>query len=134
MLSGGMDPLHVGHLRMIKEASNYGQVIVALNSDEWLMRKKGYVFMPLEDRLEIVAGLRWVSATVPVIDTDDTVCKTIAYYHPTYFGNGGDRKSGNTPEVELCNKKGIELIWSLGGGKIRSSSDLVAAAERKDGF
>lgn len=128
LLSGGFDPVHVGHLRMIQHASQYGDVVVALNSDEWLMRKKGYVFMPFEERREIIAGFRGVSAAVAVVDMDDTVCETIRMYRPWYFGNGGDRKGDNTPEVALCKELGVELLWNLGGGKIQSSSDLVKNA------
>jgi len=56
MVSGGFDPLHIGHLRMIKEAAKYGKVIVVANSDAWLLRKKGYIFMPWEERKEIIEG------------------------------------------------------------------------------
>jgi len=128
LLSGGFDPIHVGHLYMIQQAAQFGDVIVALNSDKWLMRKKGYVFMPFEERREIIAGLRDVSAAVAVVDDDDTVCKTIRLYKPRYFGNGGDRKADNTPEVAVCKELGIELLWNLGGGKVQSSSELVVTA------
>ena len=128
LLSGGFDPVHVGHLRMIQAAAYLGDVIVALNSDEWLMRKKGYVFMPFEERREIIAGFRGVSEAVAVIDEDDSVCETIKLYKPDYFGNGGDRKSDNTPEVILCKEIGVELVWNVGGGKVQSSSELVKNA------
>ncbi len=54
MVSGGFDPLHIGHLRMIKEAAQHGKVIVVVNSDAWLLRKKGFIFMPFEERKEII--------------------------------------------------------------------------------
>lgn len=133
LLSGGFDPVHVGHLRMIQHAAEYGDVVVALNSDEWLMRKKGYVFMPFEERREIIAGFRGVSAAVEVVDKDDTVCETIRTYNPWYFGNGGDRKGDNTPEVQVCKELGVELLWNLGGGKIQSSSELVKNAPVMEG-
>lgn len=125
-LSGGFDPLHVGHVRMINHAAAYGQVVVILNSDEWLMRKKGYVFMPYEERAEILLSLRSVAAVRKVDDTDSTVCEALGRIIPDYFGNGGDRTDKNTPEKELCEKLGIEMVWCLGGGKIQSSSELVA--------
>ena len=134
MISGGFDPCHIGHVRMMKAAAQYGDVIVAVNSDEWLIRKKGYVFMPREERMEIIRSFKWVDRVVPVLDKDDTVCKTISFWRPDFFGNGGDRKSDNTPEVSLCEKYGIELVWNLGGGKIQSSSELVEKSKYfKDG-
>jgi len=127
-LSGGFDPIHVGHLRMIQEAKQYGEVIVIVNSDEWLMRKKGYIFMPFEERCEIIEGFDCVAYTTSVDDTDDTVCEALRKIQPDYFGNGGDRKINNTPEMILCQNLGTKLIWNLGGGKIQSSSELVEAA------
>lgn len=124
-LSGGMDPIHVGHVRMILEASRYGKVIVILNSDDWLLRKKGYFFMPWKERKEIILSIKGVSDVISVDDTDGTVCEALSRVTPKYFGNGGDRKEHNTPEGNLCKKLGIEMIWNLGGDKIQSSSDLV---------
>lgn len=126
MLSGGFDPLHVGHLRMIQEAAKYGRVIIALNSDDWLMRKKGYSFMTWEDRAEILMELKSVWKVISFDDSDKTACDAIKKERPTMFGNGGDRTSSNTPEVSLCQDAGIRLVWNLGGSKIRSSSSLIA--------
>lgn len=131
-LSGGFDPLHVGHVRMINHAAAYGQVVIILNSDEWLMRKKGYVFMPYEERAEILLSLRSVSAVRKVDDTDDSVCEALKRISPDLFGNGGDRTNKNTPEKELCEKLGIELVWNLGGPKIQSSSELVAKTKDEE--
>ena len=125
-VSGGFDPVHIGHLRMIQEASQYGQVIVIVNSDEWLMRKKGYIFMPFKERCEILQGFACVDETVSVDDTDNTVCEALRRLKPTYFANGGDRKTDNTPEMEVCKEVGIRLLWNMGGGKIQSSSTLVS--------
>ena len=118
--------MHIGHLRMIQEAAQYGEVIVIVNSDEWLMRKKGYIFMPFGERCEILRGFRGVKDTTHVDDTDNTVCEALARIKPTYFANGGDRKNNNTPEMEVCAIKGIQLLWNIGGGKIQSSSTLVS--------
>lgn len=131
LLSGGFDPLHVGHLRMIQEAAKLGRVIVALNSDEWLKRKKGYSFMSWEDRAEILMGLQSVWKVISFDDSDETACDAIRKEEPTVFGNGGDRIANNTPEVALCKKMGVRLVWNLGGGKIRSSSDLVESSSIK---
>jgi D-beta-D-heptose 7-phosphate kinase/D-beta-D-heptose 1-phosphate adenosyltransferase len=125
-VSGGFDPVHVGHLRLLEEASQYGKVIVIVNSDAWLMRKKGYIFMPFEERCEILRGMKAVEETTYVEDTDGTVCEALARIKPTFFANGGDRKSDNTPEMDVCAVEGIQLLWGVGGGKIQSSSDLVS--------
>jgi D-beta-D-heptose 7-phosphate kinase/D-beta-D-heptose 1-phosphate adenosyltransferase len=124
-VSGGFDPVHVGHLRMMQEAAAYGDVIVIVNSDKWLMRKKGYIFMPFKERCEILEGLDCVTVTSHVADFDNTVCEALQRLRPDYFANGGDRKTDNTPEMEVCSKLGIELLWNIGGGKIQSSSTLV---------
>lgn len=130
MVSGGFDPIHIGHVRMILEASEYGDVIVVANSDDWLMRKKGYIFMPWEERAEIIRAIKGVSRVERVDDSDDSVCEAIERCRPDAFANGGDRKGNNTPEVALCDNLGIDLIWNVGGGKIQSSSDLVAASKK----
>jgi cytidyltransferase-like protein len=124
-VSGGFDPVHIGHLRMIQESAQYGEVIVIVNSDEWLMRKKGYIFMPFRERCEILQGFTGVRETAAVDDKDDTVCEALRRIKPTYFANGGDRKNNNTPEMDVCDAEGIGLLWNIGGGKIQSSSALV---------
>jgi len=131
MVSGGFDPIHVGHVRMILEAAEHGEVIVVANSDDWLERKKGYVFMPWEERAEIISSIRGVIEVLEVDDSDDTVCEAIDHHRPDIFANGGDRKGDNTPEVSLCNRLGIELMWNVGGGKIQSSSELVSKSRKQ---
>ena len=129
-VSGGMDPIHFGHVRMIQEAAQFGEVIVILNSDEWLMRKKGFVFMPWEERAEILESIKGVKKVVRVDDTDGSVCEALRREKPTYFANGGDRTDKNTPEMEVCIDLGISMLWGVGGGKIQSSSDLVAKLKK----
>tara|TARA_R100000008_G_scaffold79291_1_gene60882 strand:+ start:924 stop:1445 length:522 start_codon:yes stop_codon:yes gene_type:complete len=129
MVSGGFDPVHIGHVRMIQEAAQYGNVIVVANSDEWLMRKKGYVFMPFEERAEILHSIKGVRRVEKVDDSDGTVCEALRRIKPTHFANGGDRTNENTPEMDVCEELGITMVWEMGGGKIQSSSDLVANAE-----
>lgn len=124
-VSGGFDPVHIGHLRMMQAAGRYGRVVVIVNSDDWLLRKKGYVFMPLAERCELLEGFSCVDRTILVDDADNSVCEALVRLKPDYFANGGDRKAGNTPEVELCRTLGIELLWNIGGGKVQSSSELV---------
>jgi len=128
LVSGGFDPAHIGHIRMILEAATYGNVIVVANSDAWLMRKKGYIFMPWGERAEILTAVRGVVRVEKVDDTDGTVCEAIRRLKPTYFANGGDRKIDNTPEMDVCKELGVKLLWNIGGGKIQSSSDLVEAS------
>ena len=125
-VSGGFDPVHIGHLRMMQEAAQYGDVIAIVNSDEWLMWKKGYIFMPFRERCEIIRGFKCVTATSFVGDDDGTVCEALRRLKPDYFANGGDRKTDNTPEMDVCEELEIELLWSVGGNKIQSSSTLVS--------
>ena len=125
-VSGGFDPVHIGHLRMMEDASRHGDVVVIVNSDSWLMRKKGYIFMPFEERCEILKGFTCVSETTSVDDTDDTVCEALQRLKPDYFANGDDRKTNNTPEMDVADKLGIQLLWDVGGDKVQSSSTLVA--------
>jgi D-beta-D-heptose 7-phosphate kinase/D-beta-D-heptose 1-phosphate adenosyltransferase len=135
VVSGGFDPIHIGHVRMILEASQEGDVIVIANSDEWLQRKKGYVFMPWEERAEIIRSIRGVADVVRVNDMDNSVCEAIKRLHNSgrcdMFANGGDRKNTNTPEVKLCEELRIKMLWNVGGGKIQSSSDLVSSAQEE---
>ena len=127
-VSGGFDPIHKGHIQMIREAAQYGQVIVFLNSDDWLIRKKGYRFMPFEERAFIAGSIKGVVVVSNVDDSDGTVCAGLKRFKPDYFANGGDRYRTNTPEMEVCEELGITMLWNVGGGKIQSSSDLVSRA------
>jgi D-beta-D-heptose 7-phosphate kinase/D-beta-D-heptose 1-phosphate adenosyltransferase len=125
MVSGGFDPIHKGHIRMIQEAARKGDVIVIINSDEWLMRKKGFVFMPFEERVEIIKSIKGVTSSLGIDDNDNTVCEALRKYRPDYFANGGDRTNTNTPEMAVCEELGIEMLWEVGGGKVQSSSALT---------
>ena len=125
-VSGGFDPIHMGHVRMILDAGSLGDVIIIANSDAWLMRKKGYVFMPYEERQEILYALKGVVDVVEALDDDDTVCKSLEKLRPDIFANGGDRKEGNVPEYKLCEKLNIKMMFGIGGrDKPQSSSWLV---------
>lgn len=130
-VSGGFDPIHKGHVRMIRAASAFGSVIVIANSDEWLLRKKGYAFMPFEERAEILESIKGVVAVVKAKDDDETVCETLRDLRPSMFANGGDRKGDNVPEVALCEELGIQMLWNVGGEKIQSSSWLVEKSKEK---
>ena len=128
-VSGGFDPIHKGHVQMIREAAEYGNVIVILNSNDWLVRKKGYKFMSFDERAYIAGSIKGVIIVANVDDSDGTVCKALRRFKPDYFANGGDRYENNTPEMDVCEELGIEMLWNIGGGKIQSSSQLVNNAK-----
>lgn len=126
VLSGGFDPVHVGHIRMIQEAARrYDRVGIILNSDAWLTRKKGSPFMCWDERHEVMSSIVGVSFVTGVDDRDGSVCSALRLLRPDAFGNGGDRTASNTPEMKLCDELSIDLVWGLGGGKVQSSSDLT---------
>tara|TARA_B100000214_G_scaffold347784_1_gene299380 strand:+ start:796 stop:1263 length:468 start_codon:yes stop_codon:yes gene_type:complete len=126
MVSGGFDPVHAGHIRMIRAAAKYGDVIVIANSDTWLHEKKGFVFMDFDQRAEILNSIKGVVLVDSVDDSDGTVCEAIRRLRPDYFANGGDRGKHNTPEQNVCDELGIEMLWSIGGDeKVAASSELV---------
>ena len=126
MVSGGFDPVHAGHIRMIRDAAKYGNVIVIANSDDWLFRKKGFVFMEWTRRVEILNAIKGVILVDSVDDSDGTVCEAIRRHKPTYFANGGDRGKSNTPEQSVCEELNVQLLWGIGGEeKVDSSSDLA---------
>jgi len=136
MVSGGFDPVHIGHVRMIQEAKKLGdELVVVLNNDNWLKFKKGFVFMSEEDRKEIIEAIEGVDRVFITSHEKNTkdisICRELEIIHPHIFANGGDRKPDGepVPEVELCKKLGIEIIYNVGhGGKVRSSSELVKKA------
>ena len=133
IVSGGFDPLHVGHIELFNKAKDIGGLIVILNNDDFLARKKGKAFMPFEERKIILENLQMVDLVIPSIDKDDTVCASLeglaslreGVDAELYFCNGGDRTSGeNTPEHRLCEKLEIHTVYGL-GEKIQSSSCLT---------
>jgi cytidyltransferase-like protein len=133
MVSGGFDPVHAGHIRLIRAAAEYGDVIVIANSDKWLFNKKGFVFMDFKQRTEILNAIKGVILVDSVNDSDGTVCEAIMRHKPDYFANGGDRGFTNTPEVTICEEMGIPCLWGVGGDrKLASSSDLVQSVRSFD--
>ena len=136
MVSGGFDPVHIGHVRLFREAKKLGdELVVVLNNDNWLRFKKGFAFMLETDRKEIIESLkdvdRVIITTHPENTNDISVCKEIEEIRPHVFANGGDRKHDNIPEYRLCKKLGIKMVFNVGeGGKIRSSSELVRQARK----
>lgn len=138
-VSGGFDPLHVGHVRMFQAARKLGdKLVVILNNDNWLEDKKGFAFMPEKERAEIIEAFSFVDRVYITKhtkkDADRSVSKALAVLKPAVFANGGDRKSvKDIPEAAVCSMLGIKMVFNIGkGGKIQSSSWLIdAAANRK---
>ena len=129
-VSGGFDPIHIGHIRMIREASKLGKLIVILNNDAFLTRKKGRPFMPLEERKEILENIKGVDSVFVSIDEDDSVSKSLEAIRPDIFANGGDRKNeSEIREAEVCKRLGIEMVFNVGGEKVQSSSWLTKSSD-----
>jgi D-beta-D-heptose 7-phosphate kinase/D-beta-D-heptose 1-phosphate adenosyltransferase len=138
MISGGFDPIHIGHVRYIKEAQKLGnKLVVIINNDNWLRAKKGKEFMGELDRKEIVEAFPGVDEVYITehkagMNYNDpierSVCDALRKIRPHIFANGGDRKpSGDpVPEVAVCKELGIKMVYNVGhGGKVRSSSEIV---------
>ena len=136
-VSGGFDPVHRGHVRMFNEAKKLGdRLLVILNNDNWLRAKKGYAFMPEDERKEIIEAFAAVDQVLLTSHEPDprdmSVCAELRALKPDIFANGGDRKSDNVPEYALCEELGIEMAFEVGqGGKIQSSSWLIAGSAGK---
>jgi D-beta-D-heptose 7-phosphate kinase/D-beta-D-heptose 1-phosphate adenosyltransferase len=135
MVSGGFDPIHIGHIRYIQEAKKLGdKLIVVINNDNWFEVKGKPVFMPDKERKEIIEALACVDKVIisfhPKGTKDISVCNEIRKIKPNIFANGGDRspKLVDIPssEYNVCKELGIEMVFNVGhGGKIRSSSELL---------
>ena len=127
MVSGGFDPIHKGHVDYILHASKMCDVlIVVVNGDSFLKRKKGYAFMSLEERCYICRNIKGVDYVYGFESNSDTVDEAIKDIHPDIFFKGGDRTGPeNIPEWAICQMLSIDLVIGVGGGKTQSSSDLV---------
>jgi len=129
--SGGFDPLHIGHIRLFKEAKKLGdKLIVILNTDDFLLRKKGFVFMSQDERKEVIEGIKWVDEVVLSIDRDQTVCKTLEMLKPDIFAKGGEWTPVNLPEKEVCDRLGIKIVYGL-VGNVQSSTKLALEVVEK---
>lgn len=137
--SGGFDPLHIGHLRCIQQSSKIAtdlslekdpytaKLVVIVNGDGFLRRKKGRPFMSHEERMEIIDGIEGVDYVVGWDDGTQTVSGAIEILEPDVFAKGGDRTDkSNVPEWEVCDRLGCKIMFGVGGGKIQSSSNLIA--------
>ena len=130
-VSGGFDPLHVGHVRMFAAARKLGdRLVVILNNDHWLRSKKGFAFMPQRERAEMIQMFPFVDKVVITNhvpgDADRSVVRALQQLKPDIFANGGDRKIGCIPEIMVCGKIGCKPVYNVGkGGKVQSSSWLL---------
>ena len=148
LITGGFDPLHSGHLALIKSAKEMSLLVaVGLNSDAWLYRKKGYVFMPFEERKEILESLSLVHKVFSFNDSDDTACRAIQVCAWTYprtrtiiFCNGGDRTEKNIPELGYQPTSHnepdpiIEFAFGVGGTDKKNSSSELVKTHRNWGY
>ena len=137
-VSGGFDPIHIGHVRYMQEAKKLGnELVVILNNDNWLKLKgKPAAFIPEKERKEIIEALACVDQVIISKHSRNTkdisICNELAQIKPDIFANGGDRFSSNIPEFKLCKELGIKMVFNIGkGGKIRSSSDLLKDYSKK---
>ena len=138
-VSGGFDPIHIGHVRLFNEAKKLGdELVVILNNDNWLKRKKSFILMPENERKEIIESLKPVDEVIISKHCKNfknrSICAELAELKPDIFANGGDRNkkdarkksSSLSPEQVLCQKLGIKMVFNVGkGGKIQSSSWLA---------
>ena len=134
LVTGGFDPLHSGHIDLFNEAKKLGDtLIVGVNTDEWLTRKKGRPFMPFEVRHAIVSNLKMVDDTVSWDDSDNSACGAIfklmctkAHNKKIIFANGGDRDKDNIPELNLYGDvPQVEFVFGVGGDFKKNSSSWI---------
>jgi len=131
--SGGFDPIHIGHIRLFKAAKKLGdELVVILNNDNWLKKKKGFVFIPQEERKEIISSIKYVDRVIfskhGPYSKDMSVCADLENLKPDIFAKGGDRVKNNMPVPELatCQKINCKLVFNVGrGGKVQSSSWFI---------
>ncbi|MDB4350282.1 adenylyltransferase/cytidyltransferase family protein [bacterium] len=133
VFTGGFDPIHSGHIDLINEAAKIGRVVVGLNSDEWLSRKKGQAFLPFIEREKIIKQFKNVMQVISFDDTDGTAIDAIRKVksnfgsaHSIIFVNGGDRTSTNIPEIEeFKDDPKVEFMFSVGGDDKKNSSSWI---------
>jgi D-beta-D-heptose 7-phosphate kinase/D-beta-D-heptose 1-phosphate adenosyltransferase len=112
-------------VRYISEASKLGKLIVIVNNDEQVGLKGSVPFQCENERAEIISAIKGVEEVIIAIDTDSSVCNTLAFLAPDIFAKGGDRTIDNIPEKEICDELGIQMVFNVGGDKVQSSSDLI---------
>ena len=137
-VSGGFDPIHVGHIRHFEAAKKLGdRLIVILNNDNWLQLKKGFVFMPEKERKEMIEAFSCVDEVVLTSHKRNTkdisICEELKKVRPHIFAKGGDRTLENIPEPVVCKEIGCKMVFNVGkGGKVQSSSRLLEAYRKNN--
>ena len=131
LVTGGFDPIHSGHIAYFKSAKQLGdKLIVGLNSDDWLKRKKGHEFMPTNERVQIVENLKMVDGIILFNDDDGSAKEAIKNVRQLYpddtiiFANGGDRTSSNIPEMDIIDAN-LEFVFGVGGEDKKNSSSWI---------
>ena len=123
-ISGAFDPIHVGHIRYIRDAAKLGdKLIIILNSDDFLLRKKGFVFRPFKERKEVLESIKGVDEVIASIDEDQTVSKTLEVLKPDIFAKGGIRTK--IPEEETCRKIGCKVVRHVGGDQVKTNGEMT---------
>ena len=132
LVSGAFNPLHFGHLLLLKEASKYGKVIVALNSDEWVLKNKGYLLFDFETRKSFLEECQHVHKVIPFDDSEGDVTFALFEVRPTYFGNGRSATSASLPkeDLQVCGYLGIEPVFNLGDTSKDIDNDMLVAAQK----
>jgi len=116
--------LHVGHIEYFRLAAEMGDLYVILNNDIQQVMKYGKVIVPMEERAEVIKSIKYVKQVLKSADKNGSVCKTLEILKPDIFCNGGDRTSDNIPEIETCERYGIQMAFGLGEKK-QSASELI---------
>lgn len=131
LITGGFDPLHSGHIAYFKAAKTLGDMlIVGLNSDDWLVRKKGAAFMPWNERLCIINNLSMVDEVYTFDDDDGSAKHFIQQARAHYpdaeliFANGGDRTKDNIPEMDIVDSN-LAFVFGVGGENKKNSSSWI---------
>jgi D-beta-D-heptose 7-phosphate kinase/D-beta-D-heptose 1-phosphate adenosyltransferase len=133
LVTGGFDPVHSGHIRYFKSAAELGDIlVVGINSDEWLIRKKGAYFLTAKERSAIIKELRCVDKVIEFKDDDNSakgaIRKVLEMYPDSQviFANGGDRGKDNIPEMDIESNR-VDFVFAVGGDDKANSSSWILA-------
>ena len=131
LITGGFDPIHSGHIRYLQAARELGdRLVVGINSDAWLGRKKGRAFMPWPERAAVIRAVRWVDEVMEFDDNDDSACAAIETVLTRFpdddiiFANGGDRTATNIPEQRVRSSR-LTFEFGVGGEHKANSSSWI---------